>query len=929
MAITSEHVEGADPPAPDVLELRIHGISNTPVAGMLDLPLDQIEQVAGDSLAGFWAPTADAAAQGAGLPSGDRHHIHPGVRREAYSWGLLARTVPGGTGRIAGVVGAAAARIAWTLLIPFGLANAAYWSRAIPEPGENRQGWRDAGGAASLRVFALALTLLYVTSASAVSLDLFAVQCYPGGHEACGRLPDVLWTRDQRLAVAAVIPILLILGLFALSWVARMRFDAQISRPAAKGHVNVLPDERTEGRQEGPVLAATGFWQAQRLSITTARLHVAGGLCLVALCLAWDKVVAPWPQCRSPQTFFGSTCLAHLRRDVSPDDRAMIWLGALAAVVLVLVVCRVAIAAESSVDVERHPDHPTRYIWSGWLLLGASGVLVGTGIVLWAPWIPQAEQLDRNVASESAGSMLGLVTTPAVLVGVLLALAAGGLGWRRWVRARWWLTLLAVAGVCLLLARLWPTPDAAVGWVGAVGANRRWFLVAAILALGTDLFVVWRGPTAPGSNRSGTRDGHRHEGWAGAGPGVFMLLAAGAAMVLSSLLVAGTAIWLNSSSTKPRVNVPLVYREFGAAVVAAFVLLLVAVGLLAWTRRSVAFIPPARGSRPTPLTGTDDPRALRDPASRALLSIGALRVLKGRWLAAGTQLAEPVVGGLAAAMGIALVATLARVRFGGYLEFVGAWALRAAALAIVAGAVASVRAGKGRPLGVLWDLMCFLPRAAHPFGPASYAERVVPELRGRVDAWLEVPTRSVVLSAHSLGAVLAVACLFARESDEPPAGEHDDPARPRVGLLTYGTQLRPYFGRFFPELLGAKVLGTATCLAPHPGAPDPWQRRDDDPPDSDYAPADDALDRDTVMRRLWGREAGRPTRRPAWINLWRRTDFLGFPVISYGRNDVDRGEEEVDRTGYLFTVATHGGDPRSAAYPRAFADLLQRMGVSS
>lgn len=114
--------------------------------------------------------------------------------------------------------------------------------------------------------------------------------------------------------------------------------------------------------------------------------------------------------------------------------------------------------------------------------------------------------------------------------------------------------------------------------------------------------------------------------------------------------------------------------------------------------------------------------------------------------------------------------------------------------------------------------------------------RVVPELNSRVRDWLEPEgtpraQRRVVLSAHSLGAVLAGSTIVARVA-RTAAGRSlaGAPLRaadsaPRIGLVTYGTQLRAYFGRFFPELLGPEVLGTRPCLAPRLFGGDPWLRQ--------------------------------------------------------------------------------------------------------
>lgn len=114
----------APAPDPDLLELRIHGVRNTPPHEMLRTSADRVHSCRGDRLAGF---TTYTRPRPAASPRGRRV--------EAYGWGLLARhTGLPGLGRI----GDALVRVLWFSLAPYGLANTAYWSR-------QRVGGRRAG----------------------------------------------------------------------------------------------------------------------------------------------------------------------------------------------------------------------------------------------------------------------------------------------------------------------------------------------------------------------------------------------------------------------------------------------------------------------------------------------------------------------------------------------------------------------------------------------------------------------------------------------------------------------------------------------------------------------------------------------------------------------------------------------------------------
>ncbi len=217
-----------------------------------------------------------------------------------------------------------------------------------------------------------------------------------------------------------------------------------------------------------------------------------------------------------------------------------------------------------------------------------------------------------------------------------------------------------------------------------------------------------------------------------------------------------------------------------------------------------------------------------------------------------------------------------------------------------------------RQAGVLWDIATFLPRTAHPFGPPSYGERVVPEITRRVRVLLDepgAPQDTVVLSAHSQGAVIAAA-VATRLSDDHLK---------RVRLVTYGSQLRAWFGRLFPAVLGPEQLGTRPLPrmwdfdSAEPDAPLARTAQDesrengrslgrDKTSAKDKTPGEDeTLSKDETLKSRLG---------PGnWRNLYRRSDPIGFPIFA----DPAEPQAEVDDV-YVFEIdaerydlATHSG----------------------
>lgn len=921
---------------PDVLELRVHGVANTPPASMLELAPGQVEQVDGDELGSFWTPTAAAAA----VPrrAGDPREVPPGVRREAYSWGAMARlsAVPG-LGRVSGVV-AGVVRALWVLIVPFGLANVAYWSRDADEP----HGRRSSAGGGLVRLFGLLLTLLWLATVSTVTLGVVAAQCYgprvTSGEvtyvQVCAALPGwtdaaARWSTGGRTAALVGLTAVVLVVLAAAGSTGRLRYERRMSTTKARG---LAEGERLGSRGRWPLLARPGFWTHARRSSVQWFAHLAAAFATLAGLVSWHYLYRDVPQCTRSDGFGTRGCLDAA---VWAHDGRLPWALAVltAGVVVALAAWRTGrlrldplrsggstLAAE--VRVPRTAEV---------LLLLASLALLG--------WVVTAVALsgDEPLRPADAASppFLGLHALPRTVVALMVLLVLAAVGIRAHLRATVWVPLVLVTAASGGLAVLWSDGTWGVVWRTVAGVG--------LVVLGGVAWVVSR-----------RRPQRASEGWSGRGPAVLLALAGGLAMVLSAAAVLGTVAWLDAPAaaenqrlspqttqaldeaaaqdplrdpvvvqgpSAAHLHVPPGYEQFAVASVAGvllLVLLLVVLGLrTAALRHSVVPAVPG-GPRPDPATGEE--RAVQAARRRAALA----------------QRAERLVGALAVLHVLALVGSLAlpdpHAAYDGpfgtlwalAVDLSGAAVVTAFGLVVASVVLAGSKKALARPWGLLWDLMCFLPRAAHPFAPPCYAERVVPELRARIDAWLgddgtPLPggdatraRRRVLLSAHSLGGVVAVATLLARW--DGPAGPHDH----RVGLLTYGTQLRAYFGRFFPELFGPAVLGTRPSLGARMWAADPWQQEAPAEPGPTPGP--------TVLGSLTSSDGGSAAVR--WRSLWRRTDFIGFPVDAYAGSPVDAPASEIDDDAYLLQVVAHSGYPRAPEYRRELDTLVARLRAS-
>ncbi|MET0933328.1 MAG: hypothetical protein ABWX56_06405 [Mycetocola sp.] len=966
-----------------VLELRIHGIANSPPADMLCTTTEEVQRKDGDEQGSFWRIRPKASVTSSKPPAGIE------TVAEAYSWGNQARS----GGSALALIGRAVVHVGWLFVLPFGLCNLAYWARRdIKGADENPKWWAGGDGAVMIRVFALVQTLFYTVGFLTVFVHLLGLQCFQAvvdddgtlRHQTCAVLPgwfDVVaeWSPISRAALFSIAPIAVTLLIYMISLRARGMFNPQSSfdDDAKRSTTTEEPTDEDASEADPPrpaLLSSAGFWHRSRVGQTSERAHFAAAIALIILLLAADALVDSISG-EGRVAVPGADLVDVLLGRVDTTEAGPVPVIALGVSAALLAGAAVITAAAGL----------SGKSWSTRSKRGWSTTILVLSAVTYVGWVAWALLAARTPVSgegvEAAASLRGLTVTPTALAAIGALIAVASLSWGyRWRRRLVMWVVLPLAFACGIASAVWGLAPEELNTWRPVLAWSSVGLVAVAIIIG---YLPFTDPRV--------REARRHTGWHGNGAAVMLLLALLASLIITSLFVLGTHAWLTADTDLPVVKdgwrligadeprppgtesvptpepieAPTFHALFGGMLVVGLIvfLLLVVLTVAAALRRFPAFSLPGPGSEdlggtsrlvandetvpppPKPEPGKRPPQVVRErdyPPTEVRPS-GRLRVVADARRVAGLlHRGEPLLRVLAILTAVALVplaipyigGIIAGAPFWDSLLSVSRWAIGLIALGAVAAVVTNAVTSTERPLALVWDIICFFPRAGHPFAPPCYAERAVPEVTKRIKRWMGTGQDEggadgrVILSAHSMGATIALGAILAMKGDEQTE------ALNRVALLTHGVQLRPYFSRFFPEVFGPRVLGVRGTQGPQMLAADPWRRQviaDNRPP---ALPVHVEGDPDSVVELLGGNlsDSANPVA-PRWRSLWRRTDYLGFPVTGFWSNETDGvNENPIDRRAtersprsYLWAVARHNDYLSTPQYQAARDELVAML----
>lgn len=941
-------------PKIDLLELRIHGIANSPPKEMLSSMSDPVRKD-GDDQGSFWQLSPKSGG-GPAVLTGGVHIV------EVYSWGNQART----GGSALALIGRAIVHVAWLFVLPFGLCNLAYWARRnIKGADEEDRWWAGGDGAVAIRLFALLQTLFYMVGFMAVFVHLVGLQCFMGTAggaptTTCAAIPNwldflALWSPTSRAALLSVIPIIIIVLIYIISLRPRRLFNPERSfddealsrgersssaaRRRTGSHAASDPNSLTSpdvAPPKPPLLGTKGFWQRSRVAHTTERTHVAAAIALVLFLLSYDAMMDAHPEI-SPLELF--TRVDYLRE--TPVQ-------ATTAAVATLLLLTAAIVTGAAGMPGKVISIRSKRGWSTLLL-----IVTSITYLCWAGWALLAVRQPEVAGAFSGDADLrGLVVAATFIAalgaGIAVASLSWGLGWRRMVVY----PLVAIAFVSVGIAELREDSTKDESLLSAPSLSNA-TIVSILLAV-----VISYLP----SKVRDVRMAKQHSAWHGNGAAVALLLALFASLMITSLLVLGAHAWLTAETdtppaedgrraVDPPVDPSVAPPEFYAHFAGMLSLLLIAMLLSVAAAAVAAFwrfpqfsipalayppgTPKAEVERYAYLSGA---RALPKfyPRNEVKPSGRNRAVVDARRVAGLLHRGEPLLRNLAILTALALLPLavpylgdrLGQLSFWTPLFEASRWVLGLLALVIVGLVVTNAVTSAERPVGLIWDIVCFFPSAGHPFGPPCYGERAVPEVTKRIRRHSREfgDDARVILSAHSMGATIAVASVFALHGEE-----EDGALVSHVALLTHGVQLRAYFSRYFPEVFGPRVLGIKGSRAPDLMRRDPWERQVKNDYKTSVPPATPLGERapDTLVSLLGG-IPGDPRTPPRWRNLWRRTDPLGFPVTGYWnrqrkgiqQNPIDRGATERSPGSYLWQIARHEDYFSTLQYAAARTELV-------
>lgn len=755
-----------------ILELRVHGVSNTPPADILGLPPEpeegepQTRLVAGDHITGFYR-------------SSDAEPNDP-ITVEAYSWGQLtsgARTARD------------IERALWTALLPFTLANVALHARPEIPPDPVTEHWRDPSGIAAwlIRLFCLSLTGTLVLAAAGIGVDLIAWQCVD--NHCLGRIPGPWeflgsgwWgAAGHSLAIGLLVPLGLLAFIGLLTW-RTYQYEAEM--PAG------LTGPHDTAPLANPLQDPT-FWCGEGQVRRAAVLHLCTGVVAAA----------------------SVPLSAILIMDPPQGNRAVLAWSTIALLIAVVVIAAVALAQPYLT--RRGGDTPLGP-WSGLVAALALGGLIGTIVLLLLPDGPAGTPMSALRPPDGCATD---PTFPDCLVdrslpgydwiiawygiGQVLLLIAIGVVSRS---GRLALIVPAVGATLTVLGGLWaaerlpaipPAPAQARAWMPAVAG-------LTLAALGLLL------PRARPRTLGQPPPPHTVIAWGGLAPA----LLAGFGWLFGIAYSAGALYWatdwLNDEATpNGRSTIAPPSPVMWAGLAFLVVLGAVAVTWLgAWRvftllrqQQFNALAAPSQAS-----LSAHDRRRCRDVAAfqalHRLVGEHALR-LAGQFAVAIVPLA--IAGTVAAATGNRPTPINPAGAAGALKTAVDVGNSLLGWLPVVifgVGLLVYRNDAVRRSVGVLWDVGTFWPRTAHPLAPPSYAERAVPQLQTRVAGLMALPGSdprrrdAVILSGHSQGAVIVAAVIL-----QLPVQW-----RRRMWFFSHGCQLTRLYGRVFPAYFGPNRL---------------------------------------------------------------------------------------------------------------------------